>query len=60
MKNPQALAEVVDKADAMVHASRLPIPDEIHKIALACGMASIAEKLKLLYVEETGENPWKH
>lgn len=52
------LGRLADKADNFTHASKLPMPDSIHKQALTDGMNDIRDALRLLYIEVSGENPW--
>lgn len=52
------LAEAIDRLDNYWHASKIPLPAQLHAEQLANGIASVRDELKALYKELTGEDPW--
>ena len=55
----EGLARLAGVADNYYAASGMQLPPEMHIECLRTGMAAISEQIKKLYVETTGENPWK-
>lgn len=53
------LGRLADKADNFSHAAKMPLPDSVHKTCLLEGMGDIRNELRAIYVEASGENPWK-
>lgn len=49
---------LADRLDNLVSASRLPIPDSLHKRALQEALPDVVEALRNIYREMTGEDPW--
>lgn len=57
--NIEEIGEISDKCDNHYHASKLPLPSHIHVEALSEAMKNIRDRLRAVYVQETGDNPWR-
>lgn len=57
-ENADSLGRLSDKCDNLFHASKLPMPDKLHKEQLASAMEDIRDELRKIYIDETGQNPW--
>lgn len=53
----ERLGDMVDRLDNAAHAAVLPIPDRIHKKALAGIVSSVRDELKAFLIDR-GFNPW--
>lgn len=53
------IGNLADTADNLLGAAKLPVSDRIHLEGLKDGLKKIAAKLKFLYVELSGVNPWE-
>jgi hypothetical protein len=52
------LGDAADTLDNLCHAAMLPMPAHFHLTQLTAALPEIVEKLRAVYVAETGENPW--
>ncbi len=55
----EQLGVLIDEIDNLAHALNLPIPDNIHVEALKKSLPEKVAKLKEIFIEITGENPWE-
>lgn len=55
----ERLGLLIDELDSLAHGLKLPMPPHMHVEALAIALPEKVKKLKELYVEATGENPWE-
>lgn len=51
--------QVADTVDNLISALTLPLPDKLHLQALRESLPSVRDRLRAIYVEQTGENPWE-
>ena len=61
MDNPNAerLATLIEELDNLSHALKLPMPAEMHIGPLKVALPEKVKRLKAVYVELFGENPWE-
>lgn len=59
MKASEEFGEIIDRIDNLLGALGLPVPAEFHVNQMKHELSEISEKLKQIYVEEEGENPWE-
>lgn len=52
------IAKLADKADNLLAATKLPVPDSLHIEGLKGGLQQMREELRVTYVALSGENPW--
>lgn len=57
-ENMEALGEQADTLDNLLSAMQLPLPPQMHLDALRPSLLQVMEKLREIYVAETGYNPW--
>lgn len=55
----EEFGEVIDRIDNLLGALELPMQAEFHVNQMKHELSEISEKLKQIYVEEEGENPWE-
>jgi len=54
----EEISKLADTADNLLAATNLPVSDRIHLQGLREGLGGISAKLKDVYVELSGSNPW--
>lgn len=54
----EVLGEQADTLNNLLGAMQLPLPAEQHMAMLKPALFRVMEKLREVYVTETGENPW--
>jgi hypothetical protein len=54
------LGEIVEKAENLLGAAKLPLPAQIHIDGLTHGLESCRDIAKKLYVELSGDDPWSY
>ena len=59
MKASEEFGEIIDRIDNLLFALELPMPAEFHVNQMKHELSDMSEKLKRIYVEEEGENPWE-
>lgn len=55
----EEFGEVIDRIDNLLGALELPMQAEFHVNQMKHELSEISEKLKQIYVEEEGEDPWE-
>lgn len=55
----EEFGEVIDRIDNLLGALELPMQAEFHVNQMKHELSEISDKLKRVYVEEEGENPWE-
>lgn len=55
----QALCQIVDGAENILHARKLPLPAEMHLEQFELKMREIRDAAHTLYVEIEGSDPWE-
>lgn len=55
----EQLGKLADKADNFYHASRLPMPDRVHRQALTEAMIDIRNELRDIVREYSEDDPWE-
>lgn len=55
----QDLENAIERLLNVEGALNLPLPDQIHVVALRGCIPSVITNLKAAYVKLTGENPWE-
>ncbi|MDC2179191.1 hypothetical protein [Bacteroides thetaiotaomicron] len=58
MKASEEFGETIDTIDNLLGALEIPMPSEFHVKQMKHELKEISEKLKRIFVEEEGENPW--
>ncbi|MEL5895914.1 hypothetical protein AAE250_20760 [Bacteroides sp. GD17] len=58
MKASEEFGETIDTIDNLLGALEIPMPAEFHVSQMKRELKEVSEKLKRIYVEEEGENPW--
>lgn len=59
MEDPlEQLGTLIDELDNLAHALNIPLPAEMHVEQLRLALPEKVERLKTVYVDITGENPW--
>lgn len=53
------IGDLADKADNLLAATVLPVPDSLHIQGLKGGMRQIKEELRDCYRALSGEDPWE-
>ena len=59
MNASEEFGEIIDRIDNLLGALELPMPAEFHVNQMKHELSDMSEKLKRIYVEEEGENPWE-
>lgn len=54
----EEIAALADMSDSCFCASRLQLPPEIHAEVLSNKMKEISDRLKAVYREASGNDPW--
>ncbi len=54
----ETLGLLIDELDNLAHALKLPLPPQMHIEQIGTALPEKVKKLKEVYVEITGENPW--
>lgn len=57
-ENITEIGKVADTIDNLLAATNLPMPPKFHLEQLKDGLAKISAKLKLIFVDASGTNPW--
>lgn len=57
-KNIEQVAEVAETLDNLLGTMQLPMPPAFHLEQLKVQLPELREKLRAVYVAETGENLW--
>ena len=55
----EQIGRLADKVDSLIHAAQLPLPAQFHLDQLRAALPEIRETLRLIYIAQTGENPWE-
>lgn len=55
----ESLGVLIDELDNLAHALTMNIPNEIHVQAMKESLPDKVKRLKEVFVEITGENPWE-
>lgn len=50
---------LIDELDNLAHALQIPLPPQMHVEQLKELLPEKVAKLKALYIEITGQNPWE-
>ena len=58
MKHAEELGKAADTVDNLCAAMSMPMAPQLHLIALKQSLPALRDVLRLIYVNETGENPW--
>ena len=58
MKNENEFAEVIDSIDNLLCALDIPMDAEFHVNQMKHELKQVSYKLKNIYHDEVGENPW--
>lgn len=53
------LGDLKDKVDNLLGALEIPMPAEFHVKQMKSELKEISDKLKCLYIEMEGNNPWE-
>jgi len=59
MSEQDDTGKVADTVDNLLHAMTLPLPDKLHLQALREALPSVRDRLRVIYVEQTGDDPWR-
>lgn len=54
----EALSMVAETLDNLFHALTIPMPPSIHIDQMKRQLPELRDKLRAIYVAETGDNPW--
>ena len=54
----ETLGQLIDSLDNLAHALKMPLPAQMHIKQLGISLPEKVKKLKEVFVEITGENPW--
>lgn len=55
----EELGQTIDSIDSLANVLKIPLPPETHVEQLKIALPLKVEKLKSLFFEITGENPWE-
>ena len=53
------IGEVADTCDNLIHSAKLPLPPDLHLVALLANLRIIRDKLREIVAGEKGYDPWK-
>lgn len=53
------LGKLADTCDNLSAATGLPMPPQFHVDTLKSSLTTLGSRIKALYVEVSGENPWE-
>ena len=54
----ETLGQLIDSLDSLAHALKMPLPPQMHVEQLGIALPEKVKRLKEVFVEITGENPW--
>lgn len=54
----EKIGQLADEIENILHATMLPMPVKFHFDQLVQRLPEWRDKLRAIYVAETGENPW--
>lgn len=54
----KTLGQLIDSLDSLAHALKMPLPPQMHVEQLGIALPEKVKRLKEVFVEITGENPW--
>jgi hypothetical protein len=54
----ELIGQVADRLDNLIGALQLPLPPQIHVAQLGRALPEVRDTLRLIYIAETGEDPW--
>lgn len=54
----EEIGKLADTADNLLAATNLPVSDRVHILGLKGGIGKISARLKAIYVDLSGSNPW--
>lgn len=54
----EVLGMQIDAIDNLLGALKLPLPPALHIAGLTPNLETIVQKLREVYIAETGDNPW--
>lgn len=57
-QNLGELGDAVDTLSNLLAAMKLPLPPQLHIDGLTASLPRLRDKLRDVYVSESGENPW--
>lgn len=57
-ESAEDLGKAADTVDNLIHAMMLPMPATVHLQALKESLPALRDRLRAIYIAETGENPW--
>lgn len=55
----ERIGRLADALDAVLYATRLPMPAQLHLEALKDQVRSTRDELAKMHIEATGSNPWE-
>jgi hypothetical protein len=55
----ETLGQLIDEIDSLAHALQFPLPPEMHVEQLRIALPEKVRKLKEVFIEISGENPWE-
>lgn len=58
-ENQERLAEIAERLDNLTGSLQIPMPAQFHVDQLKNILPEIRDELRLLYISESGENPWE-
>ena len=56
--NDNELGQVKDTIDNLLGAMEIPMPAEFHVKQLKLALKDLSDKVRNIYIDETGEDPW--
>ena len=59
MKSVDEFGEQIDRIDGLICGLDIPMPAEFHIKQMKISLKDLSDKLKQIYVEENGDNPWE-
>lgn len=54
------LGALADTVDNLLAAENLPLPPDLAKRARCASLEDLRDKMRELYIDASGENPWAH
>lgn len=52
------IGKAADRVDNLIGALQLPLPAQMHVDQLKIALPELRDMLRLIYIAETGEDPW--